>query len=59
MKNGNAWRWLVLAMVTAFLFYLGNMNYHQRNPPEFVMIILGAVAVLVLSFYFLSDRKMG
>ena len=57
MKGKDGLRWFFMAVIAIFLFYLGKANYHQRNPAEFVLIILGAMAALILAFCFLGNRQ--
>ena len=57
MNRKGGLQWMVMAVIAVFLFYLGKNNYHQRNPAEFVLIILGAMAVLIFAFYLLRGNQ--
>jgi len=57
MDRRDGLKWAVLAITALFLFFLGKSNYHQRFPAEFVLIVLGAMAVLIFAFYFLSNKE--
>lgn len=57
MNRKGGLQWLVMGVIVVFLFYLGKTNYHQRNPAEFVLIILGAMAVLIFAFYLLRGNQ--
>ncbi len=57
MKTREGLRWITMGILGMFLFYLGKTNYHQRNPAEFVFIILVGVAVLIVALFFLADKQ--
>lgn len=56
MKNHEGLKWAVLAVVAVFFAYLGRINFQHRFTGLFLLIVLGAVAVILFLFYFLDQR---
>jgi hypothetical protein len=50
-------KWAVLAVIAIFFAYLGKINYQHRFTGLFALIVLGAVAVMLLIFYFLGEKE--
>ena len=57
MNRKEGLKWAVTAIIAVFLLHLGKSNYHQRFPGEFVLIVLGAMAALIIAFYFLRSKE--
>ena len=57
MKSRERLKWAVLAVMALFFAYLGKINYQHRFTGLFALIVLGAVAVMLFIFYFLSQKK--
>jgi hypothetical protein len=57
VKSQEMLKWGVLAVIALFFAYLGKINYQHRFTGLFALIVLGAVAVMLFIFYFLSQRE--
>lgn len=57
MKIREILKWAVLAVIAIFFAYLGKINYQHRFTGLFALIVLGAVAVMLLIFYFLGEKE--
>lgn len=56
MKTHEGLKWAVMAVLAIFFAYLGKINYQHRFIGLFPLIVLAAVAVMLLIFYFLSQK---
>ena len=57
MKSQEILKWTVLAVMAIFFAYLGKIHYQHRFTGLFALIVLGAVAVMLFIFYFLSQKE--
>jgi hypothetical protein len=57
MKSREGLKWGVLAVMALLFAYLGKINYQHRFTGLFALIVLGAVAVMLFIFYFLSQKE--
>jgi hypothetical protein len=55
MKKSNSIAWVILILFSILLGYMGTRAFHFSSPIAFVIIVISASMIVILSFSRLKD----
>lgn len=56
MKTPEGLKWAVLVIMAFFFAYLGKISFQHRFVGLFPLVVIGAAAIILFIFHFLSER---